>query len=310
MRRSPGAKTDGSGRTRVTATGAAVALLIGGLSFAACGDDDSPGRTDAQPKARRAQASPRPSPTPPTAWDRTPESLAAVGDSISRGFDACSLLSDCPEVSWATGVDPDIKSLARQLLERPRKQSWNVAKTGAVMADLPAQMERAAAHDPDMVTVMAGSNDACQPSAAEMTPVAEFRTDFEEALRTLRREQPKTQVYVSSVPNLKRLWSEGRKDRIRMQVWRLGICQSMLQDPNATGKAAVDRRQQVYDRVVAYNTVLEEVCAEDELCRYDGGAVFDYRFTGDELSSWDWFHPSKQGQRKLAELAYRQITAS
>ena len=44
-------------------------------------------------------------------------------------------------------------------------------------------------------------------------------------------------------------------------------------------------------------------------CRYDGGALFEYRFTKAELSRWDWFHPSKQGQRKLAELAYRGITA-
>lgn len=307
MRRSRGAMTDGVGRARVTAVAAALALLVGGLAFGACSDDDARDGTGGKPDARRAKNSPSPSPTP--VWDRHPDSIAAVGDSISRGFDACSLLSDCPDVSWSTGKDPAIKSLAGQLLDNPGRQSWNVAKTGSVMADVPAQMRQAATHDPDLVTVMAGSNDACRATPAEMTPVAEFRTDFEASMRALRATRPKTQVYVSSVPDLKRLWSEGRKDRVRMQVWRLGICQSMLSDPNSTDKAATERRQQVYDRVVAYNAVLKEVCAEDELCRYDDGAVFGYRFTGDELSKWDWFHPSKQGQRKLAQLAYQRITA-
>jgi hypothetical protein len=27
------------------------------------------------------------------------------------------------------------------------------------------------------------------------------------------------------------------------------------------------------------------------------------------LSKWDWFHPSVNGQARLAEIAYRKITA-
>ncbi len=57
------------------------------------------------------------------------------------------------------------------------------------------------------MTVMAGANDACRATAAAMTPVADFRAQFEEALRTLRTELPRTQVYVASIPDLKRLWS-------------------------------------------------------------------------------------------------------
>ncbi len=60
---------------------------------------------------------------------------------------------------------------------------------------------------------------------------------------------------------------------------------------------------------MAYNTVLKQECAKDLRCRYDNGAVFDYRFTEAELSNWDWFHPSKKGQHSLAQLAYEEITA-
>lgn len=141
-----------------------------------------------------------------------------------------------------------------------------------------------------------------------MTPVADFRAEFEEALRTLRRSLPKAQVYVASVPNLKRLWSQGRTNALGKQIWKLGICPSMLGDADALDAVATARRETVQRRVEDYNEVLEEVCAKDERCRFDGGAVYAFRFGADQLSHWDWFHPSKDGQARLAEIAYRKVT--
>lgn len=255
------------------------------------------------PKATKA----RPSPV----WDRSPSSVAAVGDSITRGFDACSVLSDCPEVSWATGTSTQVDSLAVRLLgrERAEEYSWNYAQTGARMADLPDQMAQAAARRPQLVTVMAGANDACRSSTRAMTSVEDFRAEFEEALATLRRALPKTQVYVASVPNLKRLWSQGRTSPLGRQVWKLGICPSMLGDADDLDSAATVRRDKVQQRVKDYNKVLEEVCAKDRRCRFDGGAVYAYQFDTDQLSHWDWFHPSKDGQARLAAIAYRTVTA-
>ncbi|GAA3103602.1 SGNH/GDSL hydrolase family protein [Streptomyces rectiviolaceus] len=288
------------------AVAAATAVLLGATAIAAC---DASGGNSPAPKGPSAHDKPSPKPTP--TWDTDPKSLAAVGDSITRGFDACSVLADCPEASWATGTDSEVRSLATRLLgkERAAGHSWNYAKTGARMADLTGQVEQAALKRPELVTVMAGANDACRPSADSMTPVAEFRADFEEAMRTLRRELPKTQVYVTSVPDLKRLWSQGRTNALGKQIWKLGICSSMLADPDDLDTSATQRRATVQGRVVAYNDVLKDVCAKDLRCRYDGGAVFDYRFDGDQLSPWDWFHPSKDGQSRLAELAYRQVKA-
>lgn len=310
-RRASSAERAGGGpvsrRGRLTAVIAFVAVLVGGLTLAAaCGSVDGSGSRPGT--EQRAPGSARPSPTPP--WNRHPASVAAVGDSITRGFDACSLLSDCTRVSWATGSDPAVQSLARRLIDgNPRHHSWNDAVSGSVMADLPAQMTRAARHDPQLVTVLAGANDACRPTAAQMTPPADFRADFRRALHTLREAHPRTQVYVASVPDLLRLWSQGHADPWGERVWGLGICQSMLRDPKSMTEAAKDRRQEVYGRVLAYNTALRDECAKILRCRYDGGAVFRYRFTTTELSHWDRFHPSRAGQHKLAELAYRGITA-
>ncbi|MET9346844.1 SGNH/GDSL hydrolase family protein [Streptomyces termitum] len=262
------------------------------------------------PSAPASTAAPTPSP-PPAPWVSSPASVAAVGDSITRAFDACALLADCPEASWATGTDPAVNSLALRLLGpgRVAGHSWNLAESGSRMAALPEQMARAAARRPALVTVMSGANDACRPTPGGMTPVAEFRRSFEAALARLRKDAPEARVYVASVPDLLRLWETGRASPLVRRVWELGVCGSMLADPEDLGAAAAGRRAAVRDRVVAYNRVLAEVCAADALCRYDGGAVFGFRFDGTLLSRWDWFHPSRSGQARLAELAYRRITA-
>ncbi|KMO93674.1 SGNH/GDSL hydrolase family protein [Streptomyces roseus] len=286
-----------SRRRRLAGAGASAVLLAGVLSGCQSGGSDTEGE-------RGSQARPR--------WNTAPASVAAVGDSITRGFDACSVLADCPEVSWATGNDPAVHSLAARLLGEAGvpARSWNYAVTGARMADLPGQLASAAQHRPDLVTVMVGSNDACRPTTSSMTPVAEFRAGFEKALAGLRTASPSSQVYVSSVPDLQRLWEQGKDAPMVRQIWKLGICQSMLADPLSLATGATSRREQVRARVVEYNEVLREVCAKDALCRYDGGAVFQYPFSAEQLSRWDWFHPGKDGQARLAELAHRQVTAA
>ncbi|MEV4938952.1 SGNH/GDSL hydrolase family protein [Streptomyces zaomyceticus] len=301
------------GRRRFrTAVAAATAALLCAGALAGCGAGEPSTRTaSAGPSRNPAQKpAPTPKPKPTSLWNVSPGSVAAVGDSVTRAFDACSVLADCPEVSWATGTDTAVNSLAMRLLgpERVAGRSWNLARTGARMVELPEQMAGAAARRPELVTVMMGANDACRPTPALMTPVDDFRTHFETALARLRKGAPKAQVYVASVPSLMHLWSTGRGSPTGLEVWKLGICGSMLADAENLGAAAERRRAEVQDRVVAYNRVLSEVCAKDQRCRYDGGAVFGFRFDGGQLSPWDWFHPSRDGQARLAELAYRRIT--
>ncbi|WP_369270788.1 SGNH/GDSL hydrolase family protein [Streptomyces sp. R11] len=281
--------------------GAVTATVLG---VAGC---DAVGGNSPEPSGSHARSA-RPKPTP--TWDKSPASIAAVGDSITTGFDACSVLSDCPEVSWATGSSPRVDSLAVRLLGKAKagERSWNYAVTGARMADVPGQMAQAATRRPELVAVMAGANDACRDTTDAMTSVADFRTQFEDAMGTLREALPKAQVYVASVPNLMRLWEQGRTSPMGKQVWKLGICPSMLGDADSLTAAANQRRATVQERVEAYNDVLEQVCAKDRRCRFDDGAVYEFRFGGKQLSQWDWFHPSVNGQARLAEIAYRTVT--
>jgi hypothetical protein len=108
-----------SHRSRAVLAIASAALL--GVAVAGC---DAVGDNSPAPGGTTAKAFPKPTP----AWDRSPKSMAAVGDSITRGFDACTVLSDCPEVSWATGSDTKVKSLAVRLLGQAAP-GWRISPT-------------------------------------------------------------------------------------------------------------------------------------------------------------------------------------
>lgn len=273
-------------------------LLAVAAAAAACTTSTEPsGAEDAAPK-QEAQ-------TAPPAWDTGPASMAAIGDSITTAFDACAVLSDCPEVSWATGTDTAVPSLAQRL---GVAESWNHAESGARIADLPAQAREAVEREPELLTVLIGANDACAATPETMTEVADFRSDFTEALAVVREELPTTQVFVASIPDLLRLWSEAKDQPRARLAWGFGICPSMLSDPSAVTPEAEERRAAVQERVQEYNEAMAEVCDADEHCRHDGGAVYSYPFTVDDLSDWDWFHPSREGQEVLADLAYTAVT--
>lgn len=292
-------------RTPAAVLAAAAVLLIGGCSTGGSGPHPSaaaghPAGTSAagahSPGVVQRDA-PRPALRP---WNTHPASIASLGDSITRGFDACDPLADCPDASWATGGKAGVDSLSARL--SAGASSWNLAETGARVADLAGQARAAAAHRPALVTVLIGANDACAPNTGAMTPVARFRSSFESTMAYLHRTLPGTQVLVASIPDLEHLWSVGHGNVLGRQLWRLGLCPSMLDDPAATTSAAQIRRATVRNRVIAYNAALAQVCSRYERCRYDGGAVFRYPFGTGQLSRWDWFHPNQDGQAQLARI--------
>lgn len=244
-------------------------------------------------------------PATPTAPPR-PRSMAALGDSITRGFDTCSPLKDCPEKSWATGTGSDVQSHASRL-GLPADAVFNNAETGARMADLADQARTAVGERVDYVTILMGANDACRRSEGEMTDPAVYESRFREALGVLREGLPNARVLVVSIPDLGRMWETGHGEFTARTVWAVAdVCQSMLADPESLKPSAIDRRQRVRDRVTAYNAKLREVCGTWGNCRYDGGVVNTQRFSKNDVSHWDWFHPSVAGQRTLAEVTSRR----
>jgi len=238
-----------------------------------------------------------------------PGSMAALGDSITRGFDTCSFpYVDCPANSWSTGTNAAVQSqYLRILAQNPSisGHAYNDAKTGATMSDLAGQAATAVSQHVDYVTILMGANDVCTSSVSTMTPVATVGTQLAAALTTLTSGLPNARIFVASIPNVYNLWSILHTNLAADTVWGFAkICQSLLAKPLSTASADQQRRQAVYQRTVDDNAAIQSVCAQYPQCRYDGGATFGIAFTPSDVTTRDYFHPTVSGQAKEAAVTW------
>ncbi|MDP9209906.1 MAG: GDSL-type esterase/lipase family protein [Actinomycetota bacterium] len=274
---------------RVLAVGVALVLATLGTATSA-----SATATSGSPPAAVAAA-----PAPPL-----PDSMAAIGDSITQAVDVCCFYGNWPGHSWSTGnvpLDGIASHYERLRAQNPaiRGHRWNNAVSGAQMADAPGQARGTVGQGAQYVTILMGANDLCGWDGT-LTPTATFRAQFTETLDILRTGLPASHVFVASIPNLYQLWSILRTNPVAQTVWQAaGICPSMLNFFNS----AADR-QAVIDREVELNQVLEDVCATWSNCRFDNYLTYNYAFTRSMVSKLDYFHPSLSGQATLATLTW------
>ncbi|MEV6811214.1 SGNH/GDSL hydrolase family protein [Micromonospora sp. NPDC051296] len=238
-----------------------------------------------------------------------PTSMASLGDSITRGFNACGWYVDCTSRSFSTGDYSTVNShylRIRAVSPGINGRNNNAARTGAKSADLYGQAGTAVSQGVGYVTILIGANDACTSSESTMTSVAAFRANIDSALNRLKTGLPNARVFVISIPDVHRLWSVGKDSGSARTAWSLfGICQSILANPTSTAQADVDRRNRVRQRVIDFNGQLAAACtAYGSNCKHDGNAVFGYPFTLAQLSGWDYFHPNATGQQVLAAVSY------
>jgi lysophospholipase L1-like esterase len=239
---------------------------------------------------------------------KLPNSIAAIGDSMTQAADVCCWYGDHPANSWSTGnagwdgisshyeriraVNPSISG-----------RNYNDSVSGARMSDATTQAARAVAQAADYVTILMGANDLCASSLESMTSVEAFRSQFQQTLATLDSGLPRrSHIFVSSIPDVYQLWDIYHTSSTAQLVWDVAdICQSLL-SPNRTD----EQRNQVRERNVAFNTVLQEECGKYSRCKFDGNAVFGYQFSRGDVSTLDYFHPSLSGQGRLAGLTWTQ----
>jgi len=238
-----------------------------------------------------------------------PGSMASMGDSITRGFNACGFYVDCTARSWSTGSYASVNShYLRIKAKNPaiNGRNNNDAKSGAKAADMPGQAATAVSQGVGYVTILIGANDACTSTEAGMTSVTAYRNSIDSALSTIKSGLPTARVFIASVPNVKRLWEVGKGSSSARNTWSLfGICQSLLANPTSTAQADVDRRNRVEQRVADFNTQLAQACAAyGSNCDFDDNAVFNYPFALSQISTWDYFHPNTSGQGVLASVTY------
>ena len=274
----------------------------------------------------------------PASATKPPAVMAALGDSITRAFNSdgpgCPTgpALDCPMNSWATGTNPLVDSV-RERLDAAFPGTivaHNDAVSGARAVNLLGQAQVAASQDPDFVLIEIGANDAC---ALPPTPTATFRSEVKAAFEVLVEGNSKLYIQLMSIPDVNKLLTlfTNPPDQNALTRWSLfSVCQGLLANPLSTEQADEERRAAFREQVIADNEALAEVCGEFKRCRWDDYAVFNSSFTtadvatvvntsglnippfnaipifgpGNANSTADYFHPSLQGQARLADGAW------
>lgn len=263
-----------------------------------------------------------------------PRKLAGIGDSLSQGFSASQLPFDTPDRAFGQGTDAAVNSLySRYLARYPGFAKQFESVTGAEMTgganNAAAQAQRVCmqAQKPERVYIELGGNDVCNRTrvaagdpTVNLYSVTTYRNALKAALDLLGGCLPSgSQVLVLSTPRVDFLYEAGNaKNTVTCNsVWFLAsVCRIITAEPDAA------RRAQIGARIDQYNAGLrEETRAADVRYATSGirfltdwqgpmssrpaTSVGTYRFTKDDISLDDCFHPYyNTGQRRLACAAW------
>jgi lysophospholipase L1-like esterase len=259
---------------------------------------------------------------------RVPKRLSSTGDSITEAINAeeynlFNPINPNHWASWANGyrgfwewllgrtnVNSHNQRITSAFGRRSRK-NYMEALSGADSYDLPGQTAASVSHAADYVTVFMGHNDVCQNGFADIPTDAEFEANVRASFDQLEAGLPNgATVYTLAIVDIYKLWEMG--DQLTSLgiipcelIWAatlLGIfpCGTMLNPLNSEAD-----RQYTRSRNIAFNQILASLVAE-----YDANdshhyweftdMPFEEEFVPSEVSGFDCFHPSAQGQKRLS----------
>lgn len=231
-----------------------------------------------------------------------PNSMATIGDSISRGALADdSIDPDQPEHVWSTGYDGGDACYSHY--ERIRDanpgisgHNYNNAENGANSGDLLAQSNASVSQAVQYVTIEMGGNDVCADDTAGMTPVSTWEYRWNEAIDVLQAGLPGADILVCAVVNVRRVYDVGNSNLGCLLKWNIfGWCDNMLVNGST-------QRTEATNMNIAYNNSLAAITAAQGVW-YDPD-VYSYAFSRGQLSSIDCFHPDISVNGAVADLTY------
>lgn len=259
---------------------------------------------------------------------RAPKRLSTVGDSITEAinaeeFNPFVIITPNHWASWANGYHgfwdwllgrTNVRSHNQRISSAfgsSNRKNYMEAVSGADSYDIAPQMGQSVAHAADYVTLFMGHNDVCQGSFSDIPTDAEFEANVRAGFDQLKSGLPNgATVYTLALVDIYKLWElgpdlSGAFGIACQDIWAttlLGIfpCGTMLNPLNSEAD-----RQYTRSRNVAFNQILEDLVAE-----YDASdphhyweftdGTFTTDFVPSEVSPFDCFHPSAQGQKRLS----------
>jgi hypothetical protein len=286
----------------------AAALLL----LTACSDGESPDAAGeaTPPSATVTEATDEPA-TEPVA---TPEldSVAVIGHSGATGTmsDPDNPFNNAYENSWATGDNPEVRSIYHRLLAtHPALEghNYNAAVNGSRVSDLPGQVEdlvESVEVVPDLVLIQSIDNDMrCDGTDDEN--YRPFARTLDRAMTQLEREFPGVRTFFVSQ------WA----DAATWAAWAQHVPLHVA-DYSGTGpcdvfdgkgrprRAGIVGTQRISE---GYWAEIERVCARHAGCATDGFAENREFIPVDEDLSVDMNHLSVAGHAKYAAIAWKAL---
>ncbi len=234
-----------------------------------------------------------------------PESIAAIGDSITSGACTDSSCADRPGNSWSTGTNPTVNSHRRRLNAILKKingsspvRAYDFATSGHItMSDLASQARQAVAVKAEYVTIELGENDLCGTT----TPNS-FRAELEHGLTVISKGLPGTKILLLSIEDLTRHWQVLQTDPKAARAFKAG---ASIDCGLARGLVTPTLLTQIRSQTTSLNQILADVCSQHPLCLYDAGTYYRLPLKAAYFSPADYQHLSLAGQHALAAAEWK-----
>jgi len=248
--------------------------------------------------------------------------LAGIGDSIMQGMDVTALFQDQVGYSFAQGTSGPVFSLySRYKLVSglPGGEEFASVSGSTMIGDASAQASEICNQPalPNRVVILLGANDLCNASTASDFPsVATFRAALQGALDELAGcLPPGSWVHVLSVPRVDLLYQavQGKQESAYSVpcpkfLAVTGICTIAGEDPTALETQVNAYNDGIQTEVAAAHDAYATAKGVEFTTDWSGAtantSIGTFTFSADDVSSVDCFHPSAEGQRKLACAAW------
>ena len=237
-----------------------------------------------------------------------PNSVVVLGHSAAPayGSDPAHPYRDAPKNSWATGVNPLVKSIySRILAVNPAIKGHNVnlARDEVTVKDLAAQAHKAVTLTPKPELVLIEIEGDVKCDGSDESRWGDFRTGVSTALDTLTKGLPNAKIFVvsywGSFPSYVK-YLEGLSMSARLKHAGKGLCQ-YVEAPSA--RVVPSHVAYTKKIVTGYNKQLAAACAQFPQCHYDRGAAQNLAVTSDDISLTQE-DLTVQGQAKLADAEW------
>jgi lysophospholipase L1-like esterase len=204
----------------------------------------------------------------------------AIGDSITSGLNS-EPWSVIQQYSWATGWG----------IERPFSKTlgvdsqYNVALPGATTGMIGYQVQFASHVGPEYVSIVAGANDICFGKSGNVVE------NIEAMVRTLAPLPNTKRIFVGAVPDIRQIY----------QMKRAGALCKITQVACAGYFFGNDEyRRKIDQDIIAINRSLMKLQVQYSLVKFVD--ISRQTYEEGDISTVDCFHPSAQGQQKIADV--------